>query len=109
MSYDEDWPDDTTETRREAIRKTIKPSTLAELKEVGAKRFPIVTDPWCERYFQFLKNHPDDKFYQATSPEGAEILYCRDAEQGIWFLKDNGMGILQPGGLKILREVVDSL
>lgn len=108
MSYD-DWPDNTMENRRVAVRKTIRRATLEELKELGVKRFPIVTDPWCERYNEFLKQHGDAKFYRAETHEGAEIVYCRDSGQGVWFLPGSGMGIIQPKGLQMLAETVDSL
>ena len=108
MNYD-DTMNNSMDLRRDAIRKTIKPITLAELQELGAKQFPIVTDPWCERYFDFLAKHPADKFYQAISSEGARVIYCRDAGQGIWILPGSGMGILQPQGLQALKEIVDSL
>jgi hypothetical protein len=109
MSYDDDWPDNTIENRRAMVRKTIRPATLEELKQLGEKRFPIATDPWCERFHAFLAAHPGGKFYLAETPEGAEIAYCRDANQGIWFLPGKGMGIIQPKGLQILADTVDSL
>lgn len=109
MSYDDDWPDQTQENRRTMIRKTIRPATLEELKKLGEQRFPVVTDPWCERYNEFLKTHPTAKFYRAEIPEGAEIIYCRDADQGLWFLPGKGMGVIQPKGLQMLAEIVDAL
>lgn len=109
MSYDEDWPDNTMENRRAVVRKTIRTSTFEELKQLGAQRFPIATDPWCERFNQFLNEHRNGKFYLANSPEGAEIAYCRDADMAIWFLPGKGMGIVQPKGLKMLAEIVDAL
>lgn len=109
MSYDDDWQDDTMENRRVAVRKTIRAATLAELHELGVKRFPLATDPWCERYDEFLKQHPSAKFYRAESPEGAEIVYCRETNQGVWFLPGKGMGILQPKGLQVLAEIIDQL
>lgn len=109
MSYDDDWPDNTMENRRVAVRKTIRPATLEELKELGVKCFPVVTDPWCERYADFLKQHPSAKYYRAQSPEGAEIVYCRDTGQGVWFLPGKGMGVLQPKGLQIFAEITASL
>lgn len=108
MSYD-DWPDNTMENRRKVVRETIHPATLEELKQLGEKHFPVVTDPWCERYNEFLKTHPTAKFYRAKIPEGAEIVYCRETEQGIWILPGKGMGIIQPKGLKMLAEIVDAL
>jgi hypothetical protein len=108
MDYD-DWPDDTMENRRAVVRKTIRRATMEELREIGARQFPIVTDPWCEKYHAFLKQHGDAKFYLAESPEGARIVYCRDSDAGVWFLPDSGMGIIQPKGLQVLAEIVDSL
>jgi hypothetical protein len=109
MSYDDDWPDMTWENRRAMVRKTIHPITIPELKKLGEARFPIVTDPWCIRYFEFLKSHPDGRFYRADVPEHAEIIYCRDSNKGVWFLPEKGMGILQRKGLEIMAEAVDAL
>lgn len=109
MSYDDDWPDPTMENRRVAIRKTIRPATLEELKKLGEKRFPVVTDPWCLRYQEFLQNNQSAQFYRAEIPEGAEIIYCRDNGKGVWFLPDKGMGIIQHKGLQMLAEITASL
>jgi hypothetical protein len=109
MSYDDDWPDMTWENRRLMIKNSIRPVTRAELEQLGAQRFPVVTDPWCMRYHEFLSGHPDAKFYRSEIPEQAEVIYCRDPEKGIWFLPSKGMGILQPRGLEMLREIVDTL
>lgn len=110
MSYDDDdWPDPTHENRRAMIRKTIRPISVEELKKLSEARFPVVSDPWCVRFNEFLAHNATAKFYRAEIPEGAEIAYCRDAEQAIWFLPGSGMGIVQPNGLQILKEIVDAL
>lgn len=109
MSYDDDWPDNTMENRRLMVRKTIRPVTLEELKQLAEKRFPVVTDPWCARFNEFLASNASAKFYRADVPEGAEVIYCRDAEKAVWFLPGKGMGIVQPKGLEMLREIVDAL
>jgi hypothetical protein len=109
MSYDDDWPDNTMENRRVAVRKTIRPATLDELWELGAKRFPLATDPWCERFGEFLKQHASAKYFRAETYEGAEIVYCKDTGQGVWFLPGKGMGIIQPKGLQMLAEIVAKL
>jgi hypothetical protein len=108
MSYD-DWPDDTMETRRAMVKQTIRPVTCEELKAIGEKRFTVVTDPWYVRFNEFLNQHKDSKFYQPEADGGAQIIYCRDGEKGVWFLPGSGMGIIQPKGLKALAEIVDAL
>ncbi len=109
MSYDDDWPDQTWEIRRLKVLKTIRPISMEELTKIGELRFPVVNDPWCEHYNDFLKSHPSSKYYQAEGPGDVEIFYCRDGEKGIWFLPDKGMGILQPRGLEMMKTIVDSL
>lgn len=108
MNHD-DWPEDTMEVRRAAIRETIRTATYEELMALAEKRFPVATDPWCVRFNQFLQDHKNSKFYRAEIPGGAQIIYSRDAEKGVWFLPDSGMGIIQPKGLKALEEIVDAL
>jgi hypothetical protein len=108
MSYD-DWPDNTAEDRREMIRRTIRPAPLSELRELGEKYFPVVTDPWFDRYQMFLKENESAKFYRAEAPGGAEVIYCRESGQGCWFLPGSGMGIIQPKGLQVIAEIVDHL
>ena len=109
MSYDDDWPDQTLENRKLMIRKTIRRAEVSKLRALGDKYFKVATDPWCEHYNKFLHDHATARYYLAETPEGAEIAYCRDTEQGVWFLPDSGMGIIQPRGLGFLKEIVDSL
>ena len=89
------------------VRKTIRPVTVEELKQLSAKLFPVVSDPWAERFNTFLSAHAQDKFYLAEAP-GAHIVYCREAGRGIWF-SGNGVGIIQPKGLQALAEIVAKL
>ncbi len=62
-----------------------------------------------ERYHAFLTEHPGARFYRAETPEGAEIVYCPDSGKGVWFLPNSGMGIIQPKGLQLLAQIVQSL
>lgn len=109
MINDEEWPEITLESRRQIVRETIRPATYEDLKILGEKRFPVANDPWCVKFNRFLDLHRDAKFYLAKSPEGAEIAYCRETNQAIWFLPGSGMGIVQAKGLQMLSEIVDSL
>lgn len=104
MSND-DWPDQTWENRNAMARKTIRHVTLDELKKLGEERFPIVTDPWCIRYQEFLAHHPDGSFFRAEIPGNVEVVFCRDSGKGIWFMPGRGMGIIQPKGLEMLAQI----
>ena len=105
----DDWPQDMMELRKQAVRKTIRRASLEELMRLGEACFPVVTDPWCERYFTFLKEHPDAKFYRAEVGADAEVVYCREPSKGMWFMPGFGMGYLRPRGLDALAEIVDAL
>jgi len=105
----DDWPQDMMELRRAAIRKTIRRVPLEELTSLGEERFPVVSDPWCERYFTFLKEHKTAKFYRAEIGATAEIVYCREPSKGMWFMPGFGMGFLRQRGLEAMEEIVDAL
>ena len=109
MSYDDDWPDDEVENRRTMVQKTIRVASYEELKEMGERLFPVVTDPWYVRFSEFLESHRSSKFYRAEVPGGADVIYCREENKGVWFLPGSGMGIVQPKGLQMLAEIVDGL
>jgi hypothetical protein len=108
MNHD-DWPEDTVEKRRTVIRESIRPATVEELRELWAAQFPVVNDPWAERFAAFLTQHVNDRFYLAKSPEGAHIAYCGDARNGIWFVPGLGVGFLQARGLALLADIVDGM
>lgn len=109
MSTDDIWPEDIGGKRREVVRQTIRLVNRDELKQFGDSVFKVVTDPWCEKFNTMLRENPNSRFYKAQLPEGADIIYCADAEMGMWFLEDSGMGFLQPKGVAMLREIVSSL
>lgn len=108
MSYD-DWPDQTWENRRTMVLQTIRPITLDELKKLGEELFPVVSDPWCVRYYEFLNTHKDSRYYHARIPGHAEIVYCPEVDRGIWFVPGKSMGIIQAKGLGILADIVAKL
>lgn len=108
MPHDE-WPQDLMELRKASIRQTIRRVSREELQELGIERFPVVTDPWCERYFDFIKQHPHSRYYRAQVGGTSEVVYCREPSTGMWFMPGFGMGFLRPRGLEALEEIVDSL
>lgn len=109
MSYDDDWPDETVNHRREAIRETIHRVGIEEIRALGAERLPVATDPWAERFNRFLNTHPRSRYYLAEVPGGFEIAYCHDTGDALWFLPGSGMGVVQEKGRKFLKELVDEI
>jgi len=114
MIYDDEWTQETSMRRLEAIRKTIHPVTMDELLKLGEERFPVATDPWCEHYHKFLKEHPREhyymaRFFQEDSEEYVEVIYCQEMKRGMWFLPGKGMGLLQPDALEALGKIAGEL
>lgn len=109
MSYDNEWLNQTLEARAKSVRESIRPVSVEELKRLGSERFSSVSDPWAESYKAFLEEHAKDRFYLATTHEGAEIVYSREASKAIWFLPGRGMGPVQERGIKILADAVAAL
>lgn len=95
------------EARRKAVEGSIRTIGLQELKSLGEELFPLVDNPWREVFFQFVKENAGSAFYHAKAKERIEVIYCHTKEKGMWFLRGNGMGPLQPTGLKMLKEIVD--
>lgn len=109
MSYDEDWHVNSLDRNRDIVRKTIRPATVAELKDLGARRFSQSEDDMLLRYNAFLDQHPNAKYYHAELLNGAELAFCRDTTQGLWFLGGHGVGVIQPKGAKMIDEVIDAI
>lgn len=110
--YDHEWTDEVRMHRLEAIRKSLHKVTLEELRKLGAERFPVATDPWCEQYDQFLKEHPRShyymaRFYQEDAEQYVELVYCHETKTGMWFLPGKGMGVLQQETLLALGKLVE--
>ena len=95
-----------TDARRKAIEQTIEPIGTDELKSLGEKLFPFLDHPWRQTYFQFLEDNSGSAFYHAATNDQVEIIYCRDKQKGIWFVRRGGMGPLQAKGIGILKEIV---
>lgn len=106
MSYEDFNTDNLTEARTEAIRDSIHPITLPELKALGESLFPSAEHPWREKYFSFLNENADKTFHHAVTHDRVHVLYCPAQEKGMWFLPGSGMGPLQAKGLKILKKIV---
>lgn len=97
------------ETRREAIRNSIRPLTNAEVTALGEEVFPYADDPWREQFFSFLAEHPGATFYYAHFPDEREVIYCHSENSGIWFVPHQGVGVLSDSALKALAEITSGV
>src|SRR6476619_6962162 len=73
--------------RRQAVRQSLRSIGIEELKKLAQEHAEeFVDDPWREKFLQLIAQHPHASFYHAVPQEDIEVLYCRDAEFGIWIL-----------------------
>lgn len=95
------------EERRKAVAESIHPVTYEELKVLGEKLFPFTDHPWRQAYFEFLEQHRTERFHHGTTQDRIDVIYCQDQNRGLWYMKGGGVGLLQEGSLKILKEIVE--
>jgi hypothetical protein len=101
--------DDLTNERRKAIKESIRVIGLEELKTLCEGLFPYHDHPWREKVFAFIAENSGATFHHAVSHDRVHFIYCHARDKGFWFLPDTGMGPLQAKGLKVFKEVVESL
>jgi hypothetical protein len=97
-----------TDARRKAIKETIKPIAIEDIKALEEELFPYHDDAWRERFSNFVQENKSSSFYHARTNDQVHILYCHTKEKGIWYLPGTGLGPLQEKGLKILKEIVEN-
>lgn len=93
--------------RMKAIAKSIRTIDADELKKTGGEIFRYAEDPWREKFFGFIDEHPGATFHHAVTSDGYNIIYCRDKDKGMWFLPGSGMGPLQEKGRKAMKEMIE--
>lgn len=97
-----------TEARRKAFAESIHKVTVEQLKELGEQLFPFLDHPWRETYFNFISENSDATFYHAVTPDRIHVIYCHEKEKGMWFMPGKAKGPLQPKGLRIFKEIVET-
>lgn len=95
-----------TEARRAAVAASIRSINAREMSALGETLFPSPDDPWRQTFFDFLAQHPHGSFYHAKAGDGVEILYCHEADKGLWFVPKSGTGPLQATGRKLMNEAI---
>ena len=107
MAFDKVNMEEITEARRKAIKESIRTISVEELKALGEQLFPLMDNPWREKFFGFIAENSDATFHHATAHDGVQIIYCRAKDKGMWFMPGTGMGPMQPKGLAILKQIVE--
>jgi hypothetical protein len=96
-----------TKARRKAITESIRTISVEELKALGEQLFPLMDNPWREKFFDFITENAGATFHHATTHDHVQIIYCHARNKGMWFTPGIGMGPMQPKGLGILKQIVE--
>ena len=96
-----------TEARRKSISSSLRTISVDELKALGERLFPIASDPWREKYFNFISENATETFHHATTHDHFDVVYCHARNKGIWYLRDVGKGGIPADGLALLKEIVE--
>ena len=97
-----------TDRRRKAIAASLRTISLEELKALGERLFPLVNDPWREKFFDFLTQNPSATYHHGTTHDAIQVVYCNAREKGIWFKPGVGLGPLMPKSLGGLKQIVEA-
>jgi hypothetical protein len=95
------------QARRKAIAASIRTISVEELKALGERLFPLLDNPWRDRFFDFITGDSGATFYHAATHDGVELIYCHAKQKGMWFIPGTGMGPMQPKGLTALKQIVE--
>ena len=95
-----------TEARRKAIAGSIRNLSGEELAALGEQLFPTI-DPWRDQFFNFVTENKAATFYHGTTHDSIQVIYCPAKDKGIWFKPGIGLGVLQPKGRAILKQIVE--
>jgi|SRR5215469_1925281 len=104
-------PSDFAETvvqRKEAARKTLRPTSNEELHALSRELFPDGTHPWAATFSQFIEEHKAEPALRGETFERIAFVYYPRSNRGIWYRKIGdayAVGLLDENELKILSEV----
>ena len=96
------------ESRRQAVKESLRIIGVDELKALTGELFPYTEHPWLEKFLSVISDPASGLFHHAVTGDRIHILYCHDKEIGMWFVRGLGEGPLQPEQLKIMTEIVEA-
>jgi hypothetical protein len=95
------------EERRKAVQQSLRSVTIEEVKTVvNDVLAEFEGDPWKESFVRVMEEHPQGSFYRAAINEGAILLYCPEADTGVWVLPGSGMGPLPEPAKSDMKEAI---
>jgi len=102
------YPKDLWEERRKSVQESLRIISVDQLKELARKHQDEFIDyPWRDEFLRLVTEQPHATFYHAVAQEDAEVLYCRDADFGIWVVPGCGMGPLDATGKQVMQEAIE--
>jgi hypothetical protein len=101
------YPAELSEERRKAIHKSIRSIGVDELTKIAREHEgEFVEDPARDELQRLVAEHPHGGFFHAVAQPDVEILYCRDADFGIWVIPGSGIGLLDETGKHVMKEAI---
>jgi len=101
------YPAELLEERRKAIQKSIRSIRVDELTKIAREHDDeFVNSPARDELQRLVAEHPDGSFFHAVAQPDVEILYCRDADFGIWVVPGSGIGPLDQTGKNVMKEAI---
>jgi len=100
-------PAELLEERRKAIHKSIRSIGVDQLTKIARDHDDeFVNNPTRDEFQRLVAEHPDGSFFHAVAQPDVEILYCRDADFGIWVVPGSGIGPLDQSGKEVMKEAI---
>jgi hypothetical protein len=96
------------QSRRDTVEESLHTVSVAELKALTDELFPSIDHPWLEKFSQVVNDPASGPFHHAFADDHVHVLYCRDKEIGMWFIRGIGKGPLRPEELKMMRQIVEA-
>ena len=101
------YPAELLEERRKAIQKSVRPIGLDELNKIAREHDDeFVNNPTRDELQRLVAENPHGSFFHAVPQPDVQILYCRDADFGIWVIPGSGIGPLDQTGKHIMQEAI---
>src|SRR5438034_6769213 len=92
--------------RRKAIAKSIRTTSVEELKKLGEEIFHYADDPCRETFFRFIAENAGATFNHAITSAAVNMVYSRAKAKAMWFLPGSGMGPLPATGRKTMKTMI---